>query len=83
MNLKKEKKVMLLAAKQAARVILHYYGKKEVIKVKPNKSLVATADLEANKAIIKTIKKYFPKHSVLSEETVFEDKIIEDINNLQ
>ncbi len=73
MNLKKEKKVMLLAAKQASKVLLRYYGKKETIKVKPNKSLVATADLEANKTIIKTIKKNFPKHSILSEETVFED----------
>ena len=73
MNFKKEKKVMLSAAKQAAKVILHYYGKKEAVKVKPNKSLVATADTEANKAIIKTIKKYFPNHNILSEESGFED----------
>ncbi|MDP3766275.1 MAG: inositol monophosphatase family protein [Nanoarchaeota archaeon] len=73
MNLPKEKRAMLLAAKQAAKVLMHYYGKKEKIKEKPNKSLVATADLEVNKAIIKTIKKYFPKHSILSEETGFED----------
>lgn len=73
MNLKKEKRVMLLAAKQASKVILHYYGKKESIKVKSNKSLVAKADIEANKAIIKTIKKYFPEHSILSEEIPFED----------
>ena len=73
MNLSKEKKVMLLAAKQASKAILKYYGKKEIIKIKSNKSLVATADLESNKAIIKTIKKYFPKHSILSEESGFED----------
>lgn len=73
MNLKKEKRIMLLAAKQASKILLHYFGKKEAIKVKPNKSLVATADLEANKAIINTIKKNFPKHSILSEETAFED----------
>ena len=71
---KKFKQVMLLAAKQAAKVLLHYYGKKETIKIKPNKSLVATADLEANKTIIKTIKKYFPEHSILSEESGFENK---------
>ena len=63
----------LLAAKQASKVLLHYYGKKESIKVKPNKSLVAAADIEANKAIIKIIKKNFPSHSILSEETGFED----------
>ena len=73
MNLKKEKRVMLLAAKQASKIILHYYGKKVTVKIKPNKSLVAVADIESNKAIIKTIKKYFPKHSILSEETGLED----------
>ena len=73
MNFKKEKSVALLAAKSAAKILLHYYGKKETIRIKPNKSLVATADLEANKIIIKIIKKYFPEHSILSEETGFED----------
>jgi len=73
MNFSKEKKVMLLAAKKAEKAILKYYGKKESIKIKPNKSLVATADLEANKAIIKVIKNNFPSHSILSEETGFED----------
>ena len=74
MNLSKEKKVMLLAAEKASKVLLKYYGKKETIKVKSNKSLVATADLEANKVIIKTIKNFFPHHSILSEESGFENK---------
>lgn len=74
MNLSKEKRVMLLAAKQASKVLLHYYGKKEAVKVKSNKSLVGTADTEANKVIIQVIKKYFPNHSILSEESVFEDR---------
>ena len=74
MNFNKEKKAMLLAAKQASKVLLHYYGKKEKITEKSNKSLVATADVEANKVIINTIKKYFPNHSILSEETGFDDK---------
>lgn len=73
MNFKKEKRVMLLAAKKAAKALLAHYGKKEAVKIKPNKSLVSSADLDANRIIIKTIKKYFPKHSILSEETGFED----------
>ena len=73
MDLKKEKRVMLLAARKTKKVLLHYYGKKEGIKQKPNKSLVSAADLEANKAIIKIIKKNFPHHSILSEETGFEN----------
>lgn len=63
-----------LAAKRAGKILLHYYGKKEIVKEKPNKSFVAEADLKANKAIIETIKKYFPGHSILSEETGFESK---------
>lgn len=74
MDLSKEKKIMLLAAKKASKVLLKYYGKKEAIKQKPNKSLVAIADLKANDIIIKTIKSSFPSHSILSEETGFEDK---------
>ena len=73
MNLSKEKKIALLAASQAGKVLLKYYGKKEGVKQKSNKSLVAAADLEANKAIIKIIKQHFPKHSILSEETGLED----------
>lgn len=73
MNLKREKQTALKAAKQAGKILLHYYGKKEYVKQKSNKTLVAKADLEANKAVIKTIKKHFPEHSILSEETGFED----------
>ena len=67
------KQTALSAAKSASKVLLHYYGKKEVAREKSNKTLVAAADLEANKIIIKTIKRYFPSHSILSEETGFED----------
>lgn len=73
MNFQKEKNTAILAAKKASKVLLHYYGKKEAVKIKSNKTLVATADIEANKIIIQTIKKYFPEHSILSEETGFED----------
>lgn len=73
MNLSKQKLVALKAAFMAERILLKYYGKKEHVKRKPNKSLVADADLESNKAIIETIKKNFPSHNILSEETGFED----------
>jgi len=73
MNLSKEKRVMLLAAREAEKVLKKYYGRKVEVKIKPNKSLVAVADLEADKAIKRTIKKYFPNHSILTEESGFED----------
>ena len=68
------KSTALLAARKAGKILLHYYGKKEIVKEKANRSFVAEADLDANKAIISTIKKYFPGHSILSEETGFEGK---------
>ena len=74
MNLSKEKKTMLLAAKKASKILLEYYGKNSGIRQKPNKSLVSAADIGANMAIISTIKKSFPNHSILSEESEFEDK---------
>ncbi len=73
MNLTKEKQVMLNAAKLAGMVLLRYYGNNEKIRQKPNKSLVSKADMEADKAIIRIIKNNFPDHSIISEETGFED----------
>jgi myo-inositol-1(or 4)-monophosphatase len=74
MDLRKERKVAIAAAKAAGKVILSYYGKKGYVRQKPNRSLVASADLKANDKIISTIKGYFPKHSILSEETGFDGK---------
>lgn len=74
MDLSKEKKAMILAAKKASKALLKHYGKKEGIKQKSNKSLVTIADMSANKAVISTLKKNFPDYSILSEESEFEDK---------
>ena len=73
MDISKEKKVLLSASKQAGKVILKYFGKNEKGEEKSNRTFVSKADLEANKIIIKTIKKSFPNHSILSEETGFEN----------
>jgi len=67
------KSTAILAAKQSAKVLLQHFGKKERVKVKLNKSLVGTADIEANKSIINTIQRFHPSHSILSEETGFYD----------
>jgi myo-inositol-1(or 4)-monophosphatase len=74
MNLSKERKVALMAAKAAGRTIMRYYGRKESIRVKPNKSLVTIADMAANKAIISTLKKSFPDYSIISEESGIQDR---------
>ncbi|MAG92042.1 inositol monophosphatase [Candidatus Woesearchaeota archaeon] len=67
------KSTALLAARKAGKVLLKYYGKKPNVMKKSDKTFVSKADIEANKAIIDTIKKNFPDHSILSEETGFED----------
>ena len=74
MDLSKEKKAMLLAAKKASKILLEHYGKNSGIRQKPNRSLVTDADMAANKAIISTLKKGFPNYSILSEESRPEDR---------
>ena len=73
MNLSKQKKVMVKAAQQAGKILLKYCGRKTTPRIKLNKTLVSKADIEANEAIIGAIKRSFPEHSVLSEETPYED----------
>lgn len=74
MNFKKEKRVLLEAANLATKTFSLHYGKKETVKIKPNKTLVSTADIKVNETIIKIITKTFPNHSILSEETGFDNK---------
>lgn len=63
----------VIAAKAASKILIKYFGKKELVKIKANNTLVGAADILANKAITDVIKKYYPQHSILSEETGFED----------
>ena len=72
MNLEKERSVLIEASKKASKILKKYYGSNK-FRQKSNKTLVSMADIEANKAIISTIKKKFPEHTILSEETGLED----------
>lgn len=74
MNFKKEKTVLLEAANQASKIFSYHYGKKEAIKIKPNRTLVSATDLEVNKIIIGILTEHFPAHNILSEESGFDDK---------
>ena len=67
------RKVGLKAAEKASKVLLSYFINKNRIKQKSNKSLVSEADLKANDVIIKEIKKKFPGHNILSEESSYEN----------
>ncbi|MCM8798931.1 MAG: inositol monophosphatase [Candidatus Omnitrophica bacterium] len=62
------KEVAIISAKEAGRILRENFGKVKIIKTKGNTQLVSNVDLEAERVIIETIKKYFPAHSILSEE---------------
>ncbi|MBD3164155.1 inositol monophosphatase [Candidatus Woesearchaeota archaeon] len=57
------------AAKQAGKVHLRYFNKKIKIRTKSSyNDRVTKADTESEKAIVKEIKKSFPRHNFLAEE---------------
>tara|TARA_Y200000002_G_scaffold159116_1_gene131512 strand:- start:540 stop:1391 length:852 start_codon:yes stop_codon:yes gene_type:complete len=63
-------KVANYIADDARKVSLSYFKKKLKIKSKDKKNFdpVTIADIKVQKIINETIKKYFPKHSILGEE---------------
>jgi myo-inositol-1(or 4)-monophosphatase len=71
MSYAKEKKVAVMAAKKAGKIILKYFAKIDTIKhIKKSKLEILTpADLASNKIIIAEINKHFSKHGILSEES--------------
>lgn len=60
--------VAIKAAKRAEEIITRYYSDDLTWQKKSNLSLVTTADTEAEKIIIATIKNSFPDHAFLGEE---------------
>ena len=66
--------VAIEAAKLAGRIILDNLGSisKEDISIKQTSDFVTSADKESETAIISTIKKNFPDHHFLAEESVKE-----------
>ena len=59
----------IVAAEQAAKILRSSFTKPTFYKEKSDRQLVSDLDLKAEKAIIRQIKKEFPDHSILSEET--------------
>ncbi len=62
------KDVGILAAKRAGKILKDNFGKVKKVSLKGNQQLVSNVDLEAEKAIIETISRSFPDHSIMSEE---------------
>ena len=61
--------VAIQAAKKGGAVALRHFETGVACEVKDDKSFVTIADKEAETAIISEIKKHFPEHSILSEES--------------
>jgi myo-inositol-1(or 4)-monophosphatase len=61
---------VLKAAKDAGKIILHYYSKNvNALNKKNTYNLVTKADIASEKTIINIIKNKFPSHSILTEES--------------
>ncbi len=56
-------------AREAGQVLLEKFGRKIEISKKGNINLVTEADFASEKLIIEKISSYYPKHSILAEES--------------
>ncbi len=63
------KKVAIRAAREAGKILKKHFGKIDKVFLKKDSSLVTVADREAEKTIINLLRKNFPSHSILSEES--------------
>ncbi|MCB9030555.1 MAG: inositol monophosphatase [Deltaproteobacteria bacterium] len=70
-------KLALKAAEQAGEIMSHYRYKHEISAKSSRYDIVTTADIEAEKAIVETIKSHFPEHQILAEEN---HKHTQDLN---
>lgn len=64
------KNTAIKAAREAGKIILHYYSKDlDALSKGDTYNLVTKADIEAENKIVKIIKNKFPYHSILAEES--------------
>ena len=61
--------VAISAAQKAGNIAFRYFETSVAREVKEDKSFVTTADKEAEAAIIAEIKKHFPAHGIIGEES--------------
>ena len=69
MDLNSVKRVGIAAAYKGAEILRANFGKKCNIKKKGAKDLLTESDTESERLIIETIKKVFPSHGILAEES--------------
>lgn len=63
--------VAMIAAREAGEIITRYFGEIDrlTIEEKTKNNFVSEVDKLAEQAIIRTIRKYYPQHSILAEES--------------
>lgn len=65
------KQTAIKAAREAGKILLSLYNKKiSISQKKDSYNLVTEADLKSEKKIVSIIKKKFPEHSLLAEESI-------------
>ena len=69
MDLKSVKRVGIAAAYEGARILRANFGKKRNVQKKGAKDLLTESDIESERLIIETIRKVFPEHGILAEES--------------
>jgi myo-inositol-1(or 4)-monophosphatase len=69
MNLDHIKRIAIKAAHNGAEVLQSYFGRISAIAKKSATDLVTDADTESEKQIIATIRRSFPDHAILAEES--------------
>ena len=74
MELELVKRVGISAALKGAKILRSYFGNLKNISKKGTIDLVTEADMNSEKAIIETIRKAFPEHSILAEESGLSDQ---------
>lgn len=69
MDIENAKHIGMASAYEGAKILRKYFGKLTGVTKKGAIDLVTEADLESEKAIIRTIHSAFPEHSILAEES--------------
>jgi myo-inositol-1(or 4)-monophosphatase len=63
------REVAVRAAKEAGKITVDHFYRKHTVKTKTPRDLVTEVDIASEKRILDLIKKNFPDHSILSEES--------------
>lgn len=69
LELTPELTVALEAVAKAEQIAMRYFGHNPTVRIKPDSSPVTRADIEAEAAIVQTIRAHFPDHAILGEES--------------